>query len=362
MGTTALAILGSILYPLADLLQELHLHGWSGMKHHWRERLKYSAAIAVSWWICLFCYHLFYKVPRDIRVQADNSFPPSLSAPPKAPSRESIWSNQRERNQSMYVTALGRGPVERKAGWRRLEDWQKVRLIATLSRDPNHKVLILASSGDETWAYAEDFRDVFLKGQWRVTGPESAPIDQAAMDIQLSISEKYWASQPPRYFEAVRGVMKLIGLKQRTGYVFDPSASPDELVLWVGAKSLDSQNPDNYLPLVMVETTCRHPLRFSDIQIPSSEASAPYARLIKIKSASRHFRLNDAVIVLLTGQALFAGTRKLDHIESLQKTMVRNDILKVTVGEDLNAESLDVAVMSDKDVRVRCVEDARAKQ
>jgi hypothetical protein len=81
MGTTSLAIFGGLLYPLVNLLSELHRQGWSRavMRQHWRERLKNSVWIAVAWWAFLFSYHLLYKVPQQIRVQSESTpAPPTL--------------------------------------------------------------------------------------------------------------------------------------------------------------------------------------------------------------------------------------------------------------------------------------------
>jgi hypothetical protein len=79
MGTTTLAIGGSLVYPLTDLIRELRSSGWNGLKQHWKESLKYSAIIALCWWGLLFSYHLFYKVPEAIRTEAQNIKPPAVS-------------------------------------------------------------------------------------------------------------------------------------------------------------------------------------------------------------------------------------------------------------------------------------------
>jgi hypothetical protein len=76
MGTTTLAVSGSLLYPLIRLIQELNSSGWNGLKQHWKEQLKTTAIIALSWWGILFAYHLFYKVPHTIRNEAERIKPP----------------------------------------------------------------------------------------------------------------------------------------------------------------------------------------------------------------------------------------------------------------------------------------------
>ena|ERR1035437_1537412 len=70
MGTTTLAILGSLLYPLSEIVAELRSGGLSGMKRHWRERLRNTLAVAGCLWSLLFGYHLLYKVPEQINQEA----------------------------------------------------------------------------------------------------------------------------------------------------------------------------------------------------------------------------------------------------------------------------------------------------
>src|ERR1700688_3474801 len=82
MGTTGLAILGGMLYPVSDLVAEFQRHGFTGMTQHWKERLRTSAIIAVMWWGCLFCYHLFYRVPPGINYEAANIKLPALPTAP----------------------------------------------------------------------------------------------------------------------------------------------------------------------------------------------------------------------------------------------------------------------------------------
>lgn len=75
MGTTTLAILGSLLYPASDLLSDLQKNGWTlaAMSQHWKTRLKTSVVIAITWWALLFSYHLIYVVPHKIALDADFS-------------------------------------------------------------------------------------------------------------------------------------------------------------------------------------------------------------------------------------------------------------------------------------------------
>jgi hypothetical protein len=58
-GTITLAVIGCLLYPLADLLFRYRDFGVQGLREYWGYRLKYSAAIAVFWLAMLFSWHLF---------------------------------------------------------------------------------------------------------------------------------------------------------------------------------------------------------------------------------------------------------------------------------------------------------------
>jgi len=86
MGTTTLAIIGGLLYPVSDLFSDLRKNGWTLeiISQHWRTRLKNSVFIAIFWWAILFSFHLFYQVPQQIRSEAAHvSIPEEL--PPLPP-------------------------------------------------------------------------------------------------------------------------------------------------------------------------------------------------------------------------------------------------------------------------------------
>jgi len=133
---------------------------------------------------------------------------------------------------------------------RRLEEWQKVRMVAMLSPHSGQHVVILASAGEETSTYANQFRDVFSASKWRVDGPKPAPPDQPALDLQISVSGQFFGHELPAAYQAVRGALQFTGMKMRPTYIADPDIKPDVIVLWVGPKSPDSMEPGNYPPLV----------------------------------------------------------------------------------------------------------------
>lgn len=136
-------------------------------------------------------------------------------------------------------------PATAKPG-RRLTEWQRVRLIAALSKYPGHGVRIRVSAGDETLEYAKDFRSVFLTAGWTVEGPIEAPLSEPAIDVQVSVNNHV---PPPIYAQAFQNNLTLVGIKCRGGLVFDPNVSQELVVLWIGARTPDSQQPDLYPPL-----------------------------------------------------------------------------------------------------------------
>lgn|SRR6266481_943571 len=85
MGTTSLAIGGSLLYPIAEIIRVYRDNGPEGLKGHWRQGFKHGFLIAVCWWAILFSYHLFYKVPHEINVEADAVHAPASPAAPRPP-------------------------------------------------------------------------------------------------------------------------------------------------------------------------------------------------------------------------------------------------------------------------------------
>jgi hypothetical protein len=81
MSTGTLAVVGGLLYPLANAFRVWRQDGFVGMGQHWRENLKYSCYIAIAWWGLLFSYHLFWTVPKQIYAAAGQTHPPLVSPP-----------------------------------------------------------------------------------------------------------------------------------------------------------------------------------------------------------------------------------------------------------------------------------------
>lgn len=90
IGTTGLGFFTSDIEIFIVTIVAAHLvlwlvRGWNAMKEHAVQNLLISVLVSVSVPVIVFlpiyCYHLFVKVPRDIRAQAEMQQPP-LHPPP----------------------------------------------------------------------------------------------------------------------------------------------------------------------------------------------------------------------------------------------------------------------------------------
>jgi hypothetical protein len=165
---------------------------------------------------------------------------------------------QERRDQALreYIAALAPPPdpgVVSPAN-RTLSEFQFAGLVAILSPFRGQRVVILATRGDETAAYAEEFCRVFRAASWWVVGPRPAPTDQVAGNLQLSINNRITADGdlPPDYrapFMALRSGLDFIGARSRQKFVFDPAVPIGVIVLWVGPKTPANEWPGLRPPL-----------------------------------------------------------------------------------------------------------------
>jgi hypothetical protein len=132
-----------------------------------------------------------------------------------------------------------------------LAEWQQVLVLTTISQFPGHKVLILAGIGDETAAYAAQFRDLFLKASWIVDGPRPAPINQVVFDVQVSM-DQYIFTHPE--VQNILSALDSARIRHRPG-THDPNIPSDWLVLWIGARA--PANEPDHLPLQVPPETFR---------------------------------------------------------------------------------------------------------
>jgi hypothetical protein len=131
---------------------------------------------------------------------------------------------------------------------RRLTDWQVAMLTPTLVKYHYHKVLILAAGGPSTWQYARSFGQLFRSKRWDVKGPIKAPPTRnntIAIDVQMSVSRDEYGKTNPLTSD-LRNALINAQVKGGDRVLTDPNVPVQVVVLWVGVKSPDSVNPDNY--------------------------------------------------------------------------------------------------------------------
>jgi hypothetical protein len=129
---------------------------------------------------------------------------------------------------------------------RHLTEFQKTIMRSKLAKYRGSKLLILHVGGPRTLAYAIEFRDFFRSLGWGVSGPRSVPAgDERLVDIQVSVSNRYWNTPYPRARELLSS---LEGIKHRQTHVYDDAIPPDLILLWVGPKSPNNFKPDDCAP------------------------------------------------------------------------------------------------------------------
>ena len=146
-----------------------------------------------------------------------------------------------------YKNALEESQVKR-----RLTEWQRTKFKATLSRFAGTKIVILASEGVDTAHYANEFCSLLKDDMhWSVKGPLKAPDSAPAVDIQLSISGRYFVGNPPipipDAFTGLEGMFQFLNIRSRSGLVFDDEVPTDVIVMWVGGEGTIPSN--SYPPI-----------------------------------------------------------------------------------------------------------------
>jgi hypothetical protein len=127
---------------------------------------------------------------------------------------------------------------------RHIWEYQKVRLIRDLSKYPNTRVtLFAASTGTDTWNYAQELAKVLRLANWSVEGPRKlSAVYDGMLDIQVSADN----ISPPR--PEVRAVLDALtgsGIKHRKRDTLDPDVARGMIVLWVGSRSPEGISPDD---------------------------------------------------------------------------------------------------------------------
>lgn len=127
---------------------------------------------------------------------------------------------------------------------RQLSEWQKVKLISNLSQYRGQKIIIFASKGSDTWAYANDFRNALKSAGWKVKGPLAAPANIPVVDVQVSVS--CIVGTPVTAYQALRGTLPFLNIRTRDFLVLDCDVPKEMAVLWIGGIGLNS--PGVYPP------------------------------------------------------------------------------------------------------------------
>ena len=250
-------------------------------------------------------------------------------------------------------------PHVRPSDWRTIKDWQKAELAPTLEQFPGSilHIVVISSAPDETWDYANQWKDFFGEHKWNVIGPETIVTEQIAMNVRLSISEEYWGKQRPAAFTAVDSALRLLGIKRTPNLMVDPLVSPKELVMWVGPEAPPGF-PEH--PTLVLEMDCRHPLQFTDDTMHFfGGGRRDFVRWVRVSPpANSRFSAGQKLLVVLTGYAKSVATSEQFQVQALGVSMPRPDALEVTITTQLKAdELLDMRIISDKEIRVKCVMD-----
>jgi hypothetical protein len=137
--------------------------------------------------------------------------------------------------------------LEAQSQTRHLWEYQREQMLSEISRYPGARLVILATSGESTLAYARELRDVFRLAQWRVAGPKPPPreIDEGIIDVQVSAHSG--VNGAPQVAAVLAG-LKRAGVKHRQSCIVDPDVPGGLTVLWVGPRGPENVGPDMCAP------------------------------------------------------------------------------------------------------------------
>jgi hypothetical protein len=108
-----------------------------------------------------------------------------------------------------------------------------------LKRYAGSRLRIFYAGGDNSLAYAEQWRQLFAES-WETTAPSLVPVgDERIIDVQITIGNK---QQEPEA-KTLLDVFQSAGITHRKFFSIDPAAD-DDVVLWVGPKSPKDASPD----------------------------------------------------------------------------------------------------------------------
>jgi len=76
MSTSVLAILSGLVFGIYRLVLTYRNEGWRGVSKSFLSEGIHAIIFGAAWWGLLFSYHLFVKVPRQIRKESASHAPP----------------------------------------------------------------------------------------------------------------------------------------------------------------------------------------------------------------------------------------------------------------------------------------------
>jgi hypothetical protein len=85
MSTSLLALISAVAYGIYRIILSHKRDGWQGVRKHSLADGVHALIFGVCWWVLLFSYHFFLKVPRAIENEASRQYPPKLRFIPSPP-------------------------------------------------------------------------------------------------------------------------------------------------------------------------------------------------------------------------------------------------------------------------------------
>jgi hypothetical protein len=85
MSTSLLALISAVAYGIYRIILSHKRDGWQGVRKHFLADGVHALIFGVCWWVLLFSYHFFLKVPRAIENEASRQYPPKLRFIPSPP-------------------------------------------------------------------------------------------------------------------------------------------------------------------------------------------------------------------------------------------------------------------------------------
>jgi hypothetical protein len=163
MSSSVLAILFGACYMVFRLLISHRTEGWQGVKNNLLSGTLHGVVFGVAWWIALFAYQFFIKVPREIRTELVpppslewKKFPEMFPRPPRFAYEKSI---------------IAKPPIDEIVHPYDLADERREKFKALLKPAPDEtdtlRIGCLAGS-DSACVVAGQFLILFSEAGWKI--------------------------------------------------------------------------------------------------------------------------------------------------------------------------------------------------